>query len=129
MRMTSTLLVTVGLLVFASLGPAPAGAAEAHCDRAKRYETLSAPDQQTLQNAAPVLEVNTHTGSAYHMGYVYQLLPVPPELVMAVFTAYEDQPGVILPILWPDFRSITCPQEAAIPRCQGHKQCRACKIS
>ena len=27
---------------------------------------------------------------------------------------------VILPILWPDFRSITCPPEAAIPRCQGH---------
>lgn len=97
--MTSTILLTVWLLVFAYLVPAPAAAADAQCDRAKRYETLSTQDQQTLQDAAPVLEVNTYTGSAYHMGYVYQLLPAPPELVMAVFTAYEDQQGHITDVL------------------------------
>jgi hypothetical protein len=97
--MPSTVLLAVWLLFCACLGPAPAVAAEARCDRAKRYETLSAQDQQTLQGDVPVLAVNTSTGSAYHMGYMYQLVPYPPELVMAVFTTYEDQRGHITDVL------------------------------
>jgi len=45
------------------------------------------------------VEVNTHTGSAYHMGYVYTLVPYPPEFVMAVFTNYADQRGHITDVL------------------------------
>jgi len=97
--MTSAMLVAVCLLVCASLVPAAAMAAADRCDRATRYETLPAQDQQTLQRGAPVLKVHTHTGSAYHMGYVYQLVRYPPELVMAVFTAYEDHRGHLTNIL------------------------------
>ncbi len=74
-------------------------AADDHCDRAKRYEALSAQVQQTLQDNALLLEVNTHTGSAYHMGYVYILVSYPPELVMAVFTNYAGQRGHITDVL------------------------------
>lgn len=98
-HMRYTRLLAVWLLCCTCLAPALARATEARCDRAKRYEALSAPDQQTLQSAAPLIEVNTHTGSAYHMGYVYQLLPYPAELVMAVFSTYEDQRGHITDVL------------------------------
>ena len=84
--MKSTMLLAVWLLCCAYPVPAPVMASDDHCDRAKRYEALSAQVQQTLQGNTLLLEVNTHTGSAYHMGYVYTLLPYPPELVMAVFT-------------------------------------------
>ena len=93
------MLLAVWLLCCACLVPAPVMAADAHCDRDKRYEALSAQDQQTLQGDAAVLEVNTHTGSAYHMGYVYPLVPDPPEFVMAVFTDYDDQRGHITDVL------------------------------
>lgn len=97
--MKSTMLLAVWLLCFACPVPAPVMAADDHCDRAKRYEALSAQVQQTLQGNALLLEVNTHTGSAYHMGYVYILVPYPPELVMAVFTNYADQRGHITDVL------------------------------
>ena len=97
--MKSTMLLAVWLLCFACPVPAPVMAADDHCDRAKRYEALSAQVQQTLQGNALLLEVNTHTGSAYHMGYVYTLVPYPPELVMAVFTNYADQRGHITDVL------------------------------
>lgn len=97
--MKSTMLLAVWLLCFACPEPAPVMAADDHCDRAKRYEALSAQVQQTLQGNALLLEVNTHTGSAYHMGYVYTLVPYPPELVMAVFTNYADQRGQITDVL------------------------------
>jgi len=97
--MKSTMLLAVWLLCFACPVPAPVMAADDHCDRAKRYESLSAQGQQTLQGNALLLEVNTHTGSAYHMGYVYTLVPYPPELVMAVFTNYAEQRGHITDVL------------------------------
>jgi hypothetical protein len=93
------MLLAVWLLCVACLVPAPVMAAADHCDRDKRYEALSAQVQQTLQSNAVVLEVNTHTGSAYHMGYVYTLVPSPPEFVMAVFTTYADQHGHITDVL------------------------------
>jgi hypothetical protein len=71
--MKSTVLLAVWLLCFACPVPAPVMATDDHCDRAKRYEALSAQVQQTLQGNAVLLEVHTHTGSAYHMGYVYTL--------------------------------------------------------
>ena len=74
-------------------------AADDHCDRAKRYEALSAQVQQAPQGNAVLLEVNTHTGSAYHTGYVYTLVPYPPEFVMAVFTNYAEQHGHITDVL------------------------------
>jgi len=97
--MKSTMLLAVCLLCFACPVPAPVMATDDHCDRAKRYEALSAQVQQTLQGNALLLEVNTHTGSAYHMGYVYTLVPYPPEFVMAVFTNYADQRGHITDVL------------------------------
>jgi hypothetical protein len=95
--MTSTMLVAVWVLVGASLAPAMATATR--CDRDTRYETLPTQDQRMLQHGAPVLKVQKHTGSAYHMGYVYQLVPYPAELVMAVFTTYEDHRGHLTNIL------------------------------
>ena len=97
--MKSTMLLAVWLLCFACPVPAPVMAADDHCDRTKRYEALSAQVQQTLQGNALLLEVNTHTGSAYHMGYVYTLVPYPPEFVMAVFTNYAEQRGHITDVL------------------------------
>jgi len=97
--MKSTMLLAVCLLCFACPVPAPVMATDDHCDRAKRYEALSAQVQQTLQGNALLMEVNTHTGSAYHMGYVYTLVPYPPEFVMAVFTNYAEQRGHITDVL------------------------------
>jgi hypothetical protein len=93
--MKSTMLLAVWLLCCACPVPAPVMATDDHCDRAKRYEALSAQVQQTLQGNTVLLEVHTHTGSAYHMGYVYTLVPYPPEFVMAVFTNYAEQRGHI----------------------------------
>ena len=93
--MKSTLLLALWLLCCTCSVPAPVMAADGHCDRAKRYEVLSPQVQQALQGNAVLLEVNTHTGSAYHMGYVYTLVPYPPEFVMAVFTNYAEQRGHI----------------------------------
>jgi len=93
--MKYTMFLALWLLYCACPVPAPVMAADDHCDRAKRYEVLSAQVQQALQGNAVLLEVNTHTGSAYHMGYVYTLVPYPPEFVMAVFTNYAEQRGHI----------------------------------
>jgi hypothetical protein len=93
------LLLTLGGLICAALMPTAALATEDRCDRARRYEALQAPDQQTLQRGGAVLQVQTHTGSAYHVGYVYHLVPYAPELVMAVFTSYEEHRGHLPHIL------------------------------
>jgi hypothetical protein len=85
--------LTLGVLVGATLVPTAALATVDRCDRAMRYETLQAPDQQTLQRGEAVLQVQTHTGSAYHVGYVYHLVPYAPELIMAVFTTYAEHRG------------------------------------
>jgi len=97
--MKYTMFLALWLLYCACPVPAPVMAADDHCDRAKRYEVLSAQVQQALQGNAVLLEVNTHTGSAYHMGYVYTLVPYPPEFVMAVFTNYAEQRGHITDVL------------------------------
>jgi len=97
--MKSTMLLAVWLLCCAGPVLAPVMAADDHCDRAKRYEALSAQGQQTLQGNAVLQEVQTHTGSAYHTGYVYTLVPYPPEFVMAVFTNYAEQRGHITDVL------------------------------
>jgi hypothetical protein len=97
--MTSSTLLALWYLVCAALVAAPAVTAADRCDRSKRYETLPAQDQQMLQSGALILKVQTHPGSAYHTGYVYHLVSAPPELVMAVFTTYEDQRHHITDVL------------------------------
>ena len=60
--MKFTLLLALWLLCCTCPVPAPVMAADDHCDRAKRYEVLSAQVQQALQGNAVLQEVHTHTG-------------------------------------------------------------------
>jgi hypothetical protein len=63
----------VGLVCLALVLSSSGWAEYRHCDRSKRYESLSEQGQQELQRGTLFMEVNKHTGSAYHMGYVYTL--------------------------------------------------------
>jgi hypothetical protein len=89
----------VGWLFCTALWPTLAAAESRHCDRQKRYESLSQQAQGTLQGGAFVLEVDRHTGSDYHVGYVYKLVSHAPELIMAVFTTYPEQKEYISGVL------------------------------
>jgi hypothetical protein len=93
--MKCTMLFSLGLVFFAVTFPASSWADNPQCDCSKRYEALSAPSQQALQQGMLVSEVNKNTASEYHMGYVYTLAEHPPEVVTAVFINYKAQKGSI----------------------------------
>jgi hypothetical protein len=97
--MKCTMLFSLGLVFFAVTFPASSWADNPQCDCSKRYEALSAPSQQALQQGMLVSEVNKNTASEYHMGYVYTLAEHPPEVVTAVFINYKAQKGSITNVL------------------------------
>ncbi len=69
------------------------------CNRTLRYDGLSESIKTKLQNGKTALAADSKTDSDFHIGYVFKLVDLDAELVMAVFSSYSEQKGNIRSLL------------------------------